>query len=66
METSHMETSQMIRNFHYSIINIFEYRAIYLFKANNKDTKKVENVFKTNNQDIRMVWMKLFWCLTYC
>lgn len=62
METIHMETSQMIR----SIINIFECRAIYLFKANNKDTKKVENVFKTINQDTRMVSMKLFWCLTYC
>ena len=38
---------------------IHEYRAIYLFEANNKDTKKkVENVFKINNQDTRTASLK--------
>ena len=34
---------------------------IYLFKVNNRNTKKVWNIFKVNNKDTRTTSMTSFW-----
>ena len=39
---------------------------IYLFKGNNRNTrKKVGNTLKVNNENTRTTWMTSFWCFYY-